>query len=217
MNNKKANEVSFMPKDLNEQPESPKMQTQQDIEKMVESLLTPTVDALLSEVRTFMSSQMADVTSRLATIETAAKPAKTEQPKGEADMTMENRVKLLESQLKAEQDQREAQEKASSGLRFDKSLSDALDEVAPLHKGIVKEILSNRIKNEAVEKEGQWYSKDGKTLGEATKGFFSTDEGKHFLPSTGIPGAGTKEPTGQLKTEGKQDIGSMLAEAFLNG
>lgn len=191
---------------------------QQNIEELVESLLQPTVEALLSEVKTYMTTNAKQLADRIEAIEKRGTetPKDENSTKGKAESAMEQRIKALETQLREAEDARQAQEKAAQSMRFDGALSSQLDSVSPMHKNIVQELLATRLKQDAVEKDGQWLTKDGKTMDEAVKGFFSTPEGMHFLPSQHKDGAGTKEPV-QTKTEQKLSTHEMLAQAFLNG
>lgn len=134
------------------------------------------------------------------------KPAK-------AETALEQRIRVLEEQLTKAEEARQAQEKASANLRFDQQLSQELDGASPLHKGIVKELLANRLKADAVETEGSWLV-NGKTLAEVTKSFFETPEGQHFLPSSHQNGAGVTEAKPN-KNAGTASLASELAAAFL--
>lgn len=174
-------------------------QNKQDTEKLVGDLLKPTVD-------------------RLAALEKPQDPIKTpdkvNKPQDKAESALEARLKTLEAQLKQEQDLRAAQEKQASSLRFDSSLSSTLDEMKPMHKAMVQELLANRIKLDAVEKDGSWLTKDGKTIKEAITEFFGTDAGKHFLPSNHKDGAGTTESQPNRATT-TVDTVEALRQAFI--
>lgn len=193
-------------------------QPQQNIEELVESLLQPTVDALLNEVKTYMTTNAKQLSDRLDAIEKRPTEAPKDEnsTKGKAESAMEQRIKALETQLQQAEEARQAQEKAAQAMRFDSALGGTLDAISPMHKQVVQELLANRMKQDSVEKDGMWLTKDGKTMDEAVKGFFETPEGKHFLPSQHKDGAGTKEPV-QTKTEQKLSTHEMLAQAFLNG
>lgn len=162
-----------------------------DIENLVEELLKPTVETLIKDVQTFMSESADSLDKRLKTLEGAnSTPTKPQDP---TESAMDARIKALEAQLKDAEDKRIAQEKQAASLRFDSSLSAALDDLKPLHKGTVQELLSTRLKQDAVEKDGSWLTKNGQNLSEAISEFFTTDAGKHFLPSNHKDGAGSKE------------------------
>ena len=188
-----------------------------DLEATIEKLLEPAIDGLLAEVRDFMNKRVGELDTRLGAVE-KAKPteATPEQSKSKSESALDARIKSLEDELKTEREARTNQEKTAASLRFDQTLGKILDEHNPLHKGVVQELLANRLKQDAVEKDGAWLTKDGKTLTESAKSFFETAEGSHFLPSNHRDGSGTKEPAKQNK---EQSIGlyEQLAQAFANG
>lgn len=193
-------------------------QNKQDTEKLVADLLKPTVEQLTLHV--------GDLEKRLTTPPSfplnrgdargeatkAQDPAN--KPQDKAELALEARLKTLEAQLKKEQDLRAAQEKQASSLRFDSNLSSTLDEMKPIHKAMVQELLANRIKQDAVEKDGSWLTKDGKTIKEAITEFFGTDAGKHFLPSSHQDGAGTTESQPN-RPSGTVDTVEALRQAFI--
>lgn len=128
-----------------------------DFEKLVGDILEPTMKTFMEDVKKSVDTKP------------EGKPAK-------AETALEQRIRVLEEQLTKAEEARQAQEKASANLRFDQQLSQELDGANPLHKGIVKELLANRLKADAVETEGSWLV-NGKTLAEVTKSFFETPEG----------------------------------------
>ena len=182
-----------------------------EIEQLVESLLKPTVDEMIKNVRDYLGESQSALEKRLETLE---KPTTTTKPQDKAESALEARLKTLEAQLKQEQDLRAAQEKQASSLRFDSSLSTSLDELQPLHKSVVQELLATRIKQDAVEKDGSWLTKDGKTIKEAITDFFGTDAGKHFLPSSHKDGAGSTESAPD-RTQTQISTAEALRQAFL--
>lgn len=121
----------------------------------------------------------------------------------ETDPTMARVLKLEQELQKAKEYQKQKEEEASQ-LRFSQSLSTALDAKGNiLHKGIVSELLKNRMQN-MEEKEGKWLSKDGSTLEEMVESFFSSEEGQHFLPSPMSSGTGT--PVNKVNGIGEQKV-----------
>lgn len=165
-----------------------------DFEKMVGDILEPTMKTFMEDVK-----KSVDV--------------KPEQKPAKAETALEQRIRVLEEQLTKAEEARIAQEKASASLRFDQELSQQLDGANPLHKSVVKELLSNRLKAEAVETDGKWLV-NGKTLQESTKAFFETPEGQHFLPSQHQNGAGVSEAKPN-KTTGNTSLAAELMSAFL--
>lgn len=186
-------------------------QNKQDTEKLVDELLKPTVDHLIKQVGDYMGESQTTLEKRLEALE---KPQSAPKTQDKAESALEARLKTLEAQLKQEQDLRATQEKQASSLRFDSSLSTTLDELQPLHKSVVQELLATRIKQDAVEKDGSWLTKDGKTIKEAITDFFGTDAGKHFLPSSHKDGAGSTESAPD-RTQPQISTAEALRQAFL--
>lgn len=177
------------------------MLTKEEIEQLVKDLLTLNQQEATTALE-----------KRLAALE---KPQDIDQePSDKATEALEARLKTLEAQLKQEQERLVAQEQTAASLRFDSSLSSVLDEMKPLHKGIVQELLATRIKQDAVEKDGSWLTKDGKTIKEAIASFFDTDAGKHFLPSSHQDGAGTTVAQPSRSTTAVDTI-EALRQAFI--
>ncbi len=189
------------------------------------ALLKPTTDKLLGDVTEFMNGVVSPLADKIETfaatpkeeLKDAVDTETTNEPT--EDSTMSNdplmaRVKLLEQQLADAAAKQEAQEKAARDMRFSSTLSAELDKLSPIHKSVVQELLANRLKGDAQEKDGQWLAQDGKTLTEAIEGFFKTPEGMHFLPSNHVNGAGVTEPQ-TPKTGDKLDLDAALAAAFL--
>lgn len=171
-----------------------------DIEQFIEKWMTPVVQQLHEAIQ-----------ANKVELEASLK-SKAIEPKAES--AFEQRVKTLEKQLEEAAKKEQAQEKAAAGLRFDNALSSQLDTMNPIHKSIVQELLSNRLKQDIVEKDGQWLTKDGKTLTEVTTEFFGSEQGLHFLPSQHRDGAGTKEPTKANTGASEPDLGTQLARSF---
>ena len=202
-------------------------------------LLEPVTKQLLGDVKAFMDEQVHPLADKVDAIEKAkatptepekpAPDADAEQPNDSTDETQEtpqdmpnntednalmNRVKLLEQQIADANKREQEQAKVASDMRFNTSLSSELDKLSPVHKGIVQELLANRLRNEATEDNGTWLTKDGKTLTENVSSFFASPEGMHFLPSKHVNGVGATETT-QPKTGEKVDLESAIMAAFL--
>ena len=167
-----------------------------DLEARLEQMLQPAIDAMALQMQEFIKQQVAPLTGRLEAIEQGSTATEeTKAPKDKAESALEARLKLLEQELAQAKELQQQRDKEAASLRFDKSLNDALDGKDVLHKQLVQELLQGRIKNDAVEKDGSWLTKDGKKVSEAVEEFLGSDAGKHFLPSKTKPaGTGTKQP-----------------------
>lgn len=178
-------------------------------------LLKPTTDLLMKDVVDFMRENVEPIEESIKELKTTSKEKAKDVSKDEPQDTdpLSARVKLLEAQIEQANKDKAAQEAASQDLRFSQTLSGELDKVNPLHKGVVTELLANRFRKDAVEKDGQWLSKDGKNLTEKVAEFFSTPEGSHFMPSNHVNGVGATE-TSSPRTGDKIDIEGALLAAY---
>ena len=214
------------------------------ITEALPGLLEPVTAQLLGDVKTFMADTVHPLADRLdgyeALLDKPEEEAPTEQPESSQADTQEHlstdaentetnqeeaptmpqddnlmtRVKLLEQQLADAAKQQQEQAKIASDLRFSNALSSELDKLSPVHKGIVQELLSSRLRGTSEEKETGWLTKEGKTLSESVATFFASPEGMHFLPSSHVNGVGAQE-TATPKKGDSLDLDSALASAFL--
>jgi hypothetical protein len=113
------------------------------------------------------------------------------------DPTLNNRLKVLEAKLAEAEKREKAALAKEKDRRFEKLLNDTLTAKGDvLHSPLVAELLTYRLRGIADEtSEGQWLTKDGKSLSEAVEEFFSTPAGSHFIPSDHKNGLGTKKPS----------------------
>jgi hypothetical protein len=185
-----------------------------DIVATLETLLQPTALQLTADLKQFLETRIAPIEEAIAQ---PAKPEKPEKPEKPADPAnpLEARLMVLEQQLKEANEKQEAADRASAQLRFDKHLASVLDGFSPLHKSLLQEVLSNRFKDSSTEQGENWLTKDGKLLSEAVKEYFSTPEGKHFLPPTYSDGAGTSQPEKAKAPAAEMSTAEALAQAFL--
>ncbi len=181
-------------------------------------LLKPTVDQLLGDVSKFMSEQITPLSDRLEKSEKVQAQPKEEAkaPKDDSDSQdpVLARVKLLEQQLEVASKEKANQEAQAKDMRFNQVLSQEIDKVTPMHKGVVSELLATRLRKEAQETETGWLAKDGKNLSENVQAFFKSDEGMHFLPSSHQNGVGLSEPKAP-KANAPLDLNAEILAAFL--
>ena len=216
----------------------------QMITEVLPGLLEPVTAQLLGDVKTFMADTVHPLADRMDSFETSLEQPQDEAPKEQPDTaptedqeqpsndtentetnqeeaptmpqedTLMTRVKLLEQQLADAAKQQQEQAKVASDLRFSNALSSELDKLSPVHKGIVQELLSSRLRGTSEEKETGWLTKEGKTLSESVATFIASPEGIHFLPSSHVNGVGAQE-TATSKKGDSLDLDSALASAFL--
>jgi hypothetical protein len=189
-------------------PENTEGQTTQGLDEQLETLLEPMQAAIISSLQEYVTSLVTPLQQRLDTL---AKPQETSKPE---ETPLEARLKLLETELSQAKEKETLREAEASSSRFDKLLSDTLDgQQGLLYKSEVAELLAARIKSKAVEKDGQWLTKDGKTLQETVSEFFQSASGKHFLPANHQDGTGTPQPSGS-RTTPTVSLDQQLSELF---
>ncbi|MBW4558430.1 MAG: hypothetical protein KME59_21395 [Trichormus sp. ATA11-4-KO1] len=192
--------------------------TPEEIKELIQSTFNASLPVALkgafSEFESYFNEQLKPINDRLNQFEVAS------EPEPDNSDPVANRLKMLEAKL-AESEAREQQRvKEAEDLHFSNNLKDALATKGNvLHQGLVSEILSRELRNGAVQKDGQWYTKDGSKLSEAVDRFFGTPEGLHFLPSQHQNGTGTpglKQPPGNQPVNPKDvSVDDMISDMGL--
>jgi hypothetical protein len=173
--------------------EETNMSLDPETKSYIETVLTSSLKSSFGELRNYFDTLVTPISQRLDAFEVASVPQETPgELEGVKDDPLSKRLAKLESDLKAASEREAAREAEAQSLRFDKALSGSLTSKGNLvHQGIVSELLSNRLRNGALEKDGEWLTKDGLKLSEAVENFFGTPEGSHFLPSNNVEGSAT--------------------------
>lgn len=144
------------------------------------------------EIQALIDSKFSALESKLDGALSALADKKPETPTEPSKDPLASRLAKLEKQLKEAQEREQVKEKEAQELRFTSALSNALGlQGSLLHSNLVQEVLANRLKNGAVEKDGEWYTKDGSKLTESVSEFLKSDVGTHFIASTHQNGLGT--------------------------
>lgn len=157
-----------------------------------------------------------DVAKRLAELQT---PTETPTPTPPTDGSEPARltVKALQADLdkfKAELANRDA---AIAAQNRAMALNNALSSKRVLAQKVLFQALSAQYGDKLQEDGGQWFVTDSggtQTLEAAIDGFLSSDEGKAFLPSSGINGAGSKESSGTTVPPSDLSVGAMALQAL---
>lgn len=204
------------------------------LEEILPDMLQPSVDVLMSQVKEYMTEVVNPLKEKVETLDTAPReqPAPETEQQNSIDTDTNNtetdteepstdmpndpllaRVKLLEQKLAEAEAAKKAQDQAAQDMRFNSTLSAELDKLSPLHKSVVQELLSTRLRKNAEETKAGWLA-EGKTLGETVNAFFTTPEGMHFLPSKHVNGANVQEPTPPKTGEPKMSVAEQLMAAF---
>lgn len=183
-----------------------------DEEQLKESLakLLPTMlPGLLEPFTTGLTEQfLGDVRAYLE------KPATQEEKQSpvtdEADPEKQALIERLAA-LEARDKERETAAKRSD---FENILSQNLDRYNPTFREQVLKELGAQF-DKAKQGPNGWQLEGGKTVAEAVDQFFSTDYGKHLLPSTHADGVGTPDPKPVPTTTPEPSTAEMLKQAFL--
>ncbi|MFB2876914.1 hypothetical protein [Floridanema aerugineum] len=205
----------------NSQQTQPDSQENKPAEKQTQDL-TEILSTKLTELITPLAARLETLEKNNSVPKQPEK--KPEQPKEDKQdtkealvKTLENRLKNLETELNKAKEEQKRRDAEAVSMRFDNTLLTALDKQPVLHKAVVIELLSNRFKNGALEKDGSFYTADGQTLQEAVDAFLTTEAGKHFLPAQSLPnGTGTPAPNKNKPGQQKITTAEALRQAFLS-
>lgn len=182
--------------------------------ELIEKLMPAIADQVAKDLRSFLSEQISPLAERLADFESRYEQENTtaqdltEEDSGESEASaMELRVKQLEQALA----DKEAAEKQS---RFDSALRDAVETNGAKFPKEAAAFLKATIAQQVSEtKGGKFLAKDGRDLSAVVKDFFSTDFGKHLLPSQASDGVGASQgesKTGQINNRDAEIIAALI-------
>lgn len=184
---------------------------EEQVKKLIDSALTAGLKQGFQEFREFFKGELQTsikpIQETLAGYEVATEPQ--HQPSG--DLPPEYSA-LIERLAKMEQLEQQRQQELRD-LKFNQFLNKSLAQHNPLHSELVAELLTNRYKAQAIEKDGQWLLPNGSTLAEEVSSFFKSDTGLHFLPNPSQQGGELPE-SGKPQTSGKAEpsLEEMLAD-----
>lgn len=196
------------------------------IQSALDAALPATLKSAFGEFNKHLEEQIRPINDRLGQFEIAGTPKEiseepevTKESKDPAFEALTNRLAKLEADNKTLAEKNTQREQASQQLRFENTLGSALaGKGNVLHQQLVSEILSSRLKSGAVEKDGEWFTKDGSKLSEAVDSFFGSEQGLHFLPSNHQNGTGTpatRQPAANTKQNAKDmSLDAMLADGM---
>lgn len=155
-------------------------------------------DTFLTDVKSFLEKPQA---------EDKEKPAdKTSETDPEKQALIE-RLAALEARDKE-------RETAAARADFDRVLTDNLDRYNPTFRDQVLAQLGANF-DKAKKGPNGWQLEGGKTVAETVDQFFSTDYGKHLLPSSHKDGVATPDPAPVPVAAPVKTTSEMLKEAFL--
>jgi hypothetical protein len=156
----------------------------------IEELLEPMTVQILKDLQQFLDARIAPVAERLQALEDVATAPEAKDPQepdtGKDPVAL--RLQELEAKLAAKE-QLEADQKFADAVRS------AIKPHGTQYADEALEYLLPKVKEGAKQdSKGQWLTKDGKSLEEASKAFFDSPFGKHLLPPTHQEGSGTQAP-----------------------
>ncbi len=201
--------------------------TPEEIQALIQASLDKSLPAIIKgafgELQSHFSEQLKPISERLSAFEVATEPKdpqdSTELPQSNdpAFQALTKRLAKLEADNKALADKEQQRAKEAEQLHFDNTLGKSLASKGNvLHQDLVTEILATRLRNGAVQKDGEWYTKDGAKLSEAVESFFGSEQGLHFLPSkhqNGINTPLTRQPASSGKVDPKDlSVDDMLED-----
>lgn len=163
----------------------------------------------IEDVKTIVSG-MADaileqVDNRLATIQ----QPKTEPEPDKGNQSVTARLKQLEDELARRDAEKEATDRQS---RYHNTFDEALSQYSLAYPKETAELLRGVFQGQVDEVEGNWLSKDGKSLSDVVRGFMDTDFGRHLLQAPTANGSGSRTANSP-KTQ-PASVGDSLAHIF---
>lgn len=171
--------------------------------------LQPQLDQLTTQISEDVQRYVAEVTTPPGTTPPGTatpEPATTDGPTAA-------RLAKLEKDLADSRAAADAAEAERLDAETNAQLLGLISDRSALHPSAARDLIRARL-GELKRGPNGLQTADGSTLEDVVGKFFSSDEGKHFLPAP-AGGAGTPPPsTTNGTTESKPDINSALAQAF---
>ena len=179
---------------------------------------------ILSEVDKKNAGTAASISKDLAKAIAAVQPKEetttTETKTGEGDGESKVRptIKALETDLQKLRQEIADKDAAIERSNRESALSGVLSSKRVLAQGVLFNALKAQYGDKLQRDGDQWFVVDGdsaKTLESVVDGFLATDDGKAFLPSSGVNGAGSKESsaTSTVSTS-EMSVGAMAIAAL---
>lgn len=155
----------------------------------------------------FSDAVMEQVENRLKAIQQPSEATPTQ----EQELTLKQRLALLEKQLA---DKNEAEARQARQQSYDTSVKGELSRYQLAYPTETIDIVKGLLAPSLDVVDGKWLSKDGKTLQEHVDAFFSTPFGQHLLKApTGQGGTGTAQANSP-RTAPTVDTNSAISRLF---
>ena len=128
-----------------------------------------------------------------------------------------NEVSALRQQIKALEEKDAERERNLFNAKFDGYLSEVSAKQRVTAPSVFKAFVKSQIGDKVVTESGKFYVKEPtgtKTLDTYLQDFFNTDDGKFFIPQSGVSGSGSVEDsdTSQVTSGDKTDPYAYLAK-----
>lgn len=193
--------------------------TPEEIQNYINNALASGLKTALSEFQEYFKAELGPVNERLAQFEEAlTAPSDPGQPVNPA--TSQN-LTDPDPASKVLMDRIAGLEKAEANrleelrtMKLDSALISAVGKHNPLHLETVTELLANRYKAKAVEKNGEWYLPGGAKLAEEVDSFFKSESGSHFLPNPSGQSLGSASTNSKVAV-GNKSLKDLTAEEML--
>lgn len=130
-------------------------------------------------------------------------------------------LKALQGELEGLREQLAQKEKAAYEASSSQALTQTISKLNPQNPTALYKILKVEYGERLKAENGSWYVSQGEdvqTLEDAIKSYLETDEGKYFVPSSGIKGSDSQETSPAALTRSPNAMSSLeaLSSAFAN-
>lgn len=168
------------------------------------------------------ASIVKDVTKKLEAFQTTTPDPALEAKPGDSDGESKVRptIKALETSLNDLRQQIADKDAAIERNNREAALSGVLSSKRVLAQGVLFNALKAQYGDKLQRDGDQWFVVEGdsaKTLESVVDGFLTTDDGKAFLPSSGVNGAGSKESNSSTTATSQDMSASQMLMSAVSG
>ena len=183
----------------------------------LESRIVDLLEKRLKTLQTDLENYVVDIAD--AAIGTASVASSDDSDNYDGDSSMpqqSNEVSALRQQIKALEEKDAERERNLFNAKFDGYLSEVSAKQRVTTPSVFKAFIKSQLNDKVVTESGKFYVKEPtgtKTLDTYLQDFFSTDDGKFFIPQSGVSGSGSVEDsdTSQVASGDKTDPYEYLA------
>lgn len=190
--------------------------TEAEILALIAESLSSVKTEILTETTNAQKGLAASITREIKKLS----ETKTTQTAPEDEPTSESTLSLkaLQKQLSDMQSELANEKASATKAKRDSALVSAIQKSGAINQTALKKLLSLEY-GERLKSEGdRWYLEDGETateLQDVVASYLKSDEGKHFVPASGVQGSGSKEtPATTTLPDKKLSAEDALYQAF---